>query len=388
VNPPAAPQAGTSAATESKYGTKLDEARTQAKDSSFSIPTTASALAARIPQADEVTGIAGTLSHGTQIGDEKQGVNSNLATTENTTATSAANQNGDPEGSGGSQPASVADGTWAHASTNGISNSAADANTSNAVSATGAGNSGTAGNDPVGSAGNGAVTSVHGNTGLKSSDFTVAMPTLATTAKDLPNPHATPVDSGVGLQNGSPLFSSGNHLPAPGSFSLSTAGSTATRVTTADAFIAMDGATSGERGVLLHAAPHQVAVGVSDPSLGWVEVRAERVSGQIAAALTTNSASSHAALTSVLPTMATYLQEHHAGVQQVHVESSLTGGQAGAGSQGQTASQSDGQTSSDKTATASSAGYAWNAAPIARAAIPASQETNFVYEGHRFSIRA
>ena len=81
--------------------------------------------------------------------------------------------------------------------------------------------------------------------------------------------------------------------------------------------------------MLLHAAPHQVAVGVTDPSLGWVEVRAERVSGQIAAALTTGSAASHAALTSVLPTMATYLQEHHAGVHQVHVESSLAGDRRG-----------------------------------------------------------
>jgi hypothetical protein len=361
---------------------------TAAINSSVSNRATAPGLTTPTPQTDGATGAAAMLPHGAQTGDEERGMTSDLTTTANTTAISPANQNGGSEGSGGCQPASVADGTPAHASTNSISSSSADATPSNAGSTNGIGNPGSIGNDAVGSAGNGAVTSVHGNTGSKSSDSTAAMPTPATAAKDLPAPHANPADSGVGLQNGSSVFSPGNHFAALGTFSSSTAGSTAPRATTADAFTALDSAASGERGVLLHAAPHQVAVGVADPSLGWVEVRAERVSGQIAAALTTNSAASHEALTSVLPTMATYLQEHHAGVQQVHVESSLTGGQAGTGSQGQTASQSDAQSSSNNTAATSSPGSAWNAAPIARATIPTSQGTNFFYEGHHFSIRA
>jgi flagellar hook-length control protein FliK len=145
--------------------------------------------------------------------------------------------------------------------------------------------------------------------------------------------------------------------------------------------------------VLLHAAPHQVSVGVSDPSLGWVEVSAERVSGQIAAALTTSSAASHAALTSVLPAMATYLQQHQAGVQQVHVETSLAGGQAGTGSQGQSPSQSGARDSANSdsannnTAT-NSASNTWNAAPTGRGAIPLSQNTNFIHDGYHLSIRA
>jgi flagellar hook-length control protein FliK len=151
--------------------------------------------------------------------------------------------------------------------------------------------------------------------------------------------------------------------------------------------MALDSAASGERGVLLHAAPHQVAVGVSDPSLGWVEVRAERVSGQIAAALTTSSPASHAALISVLPSMATYLQEHQAGVHQVHVETSLAGGQTGTGSNGQASSQNQARTAADNLTAANTASNSWNAAPVRSAAVAIGQRNNYLHEGH-FSIRA
>lgn len=404
--PPGA-QTGSSATTESTHGTKPIDGHTMTKDSSLSSPATASGLAARIPQADggaaatgivpngagiSTDGIVGSQHsatvHGVQTIDDRRGASANPATTANTTATSAADQNSGSEGSGGSQPASVADGTSAHALTNGISNSAADANTSNAVGAAGAGSSGGAGNDPVKSGGDRASTSVHGSDGSKSSSFTAAIPTVVTAAKDLPGPHTNPADSGVGLHDSAGLVSAGSHSGATGSFSSSTAGSTAARATTSDAFTALDSAAAGERGVLLHAAPHQVAVGVSDPSLGWVEVRAERVSGQIAAALTANSAASHAALTSVLPTMATYLQEHHAGVQQVHVESSLAGGQAGTGSQGQPSSQSEAPTVPDNLTAANAATNSWNAVPVGSAAVATGQRNNFIHEGHHFSIRA
>jgi len=407
VQLPTGAQTASSAATETTHGTKPIDGHTMARDSSLSSPATASGLAARIPQADGATGAAAMLPqgpgisadgivgsprsstvHGVQTIDERRGASANPATTANTTATSAADQNSGSEGSGGSQPASVADGTSAHALTNGISNSAADANTSNAVGAAGAGSSGGAGNDPVKSGGDRASTSVHGSDGSKSSSFTAAIPTVATAAKDLPGAHANLADSGFGVPTGSSVFSAGSHSGASGSFSSSTAAPTASRATTADAFTALDSAASGERGVLLHAAPHQVAVGVSDPSLGWVEVRAERVSGQIAAALTANSAASHAALTSVLPTMATYLQEHHAGVQQVHVESSLAGGQAGTSSQGQPSSQSEAPTVPDNLTAANAATNSWNAVPVGSAAVATGQRNNFIHEGHHFSIRA
>ncbi len=355
-------------------------------NSSISNRATAPGLTTPAPQADGATGAAAMQPHGAGVSSD--GAAANPATATNTTATSSADQNGGSEGFGRSQPASAPDGTSAHAATNGISNSSSDANTSNAVSATGAVSSGGGENNAVGSGLNGAATSIHSSDGSKSGDFTATTPMPATAAKDLPAPHANPADSGVGLQASASVVSSGNHSVAPGGFSASTTASTASRASAADAFTALDSAAAGERGVLLHAAPHQVAVGVSDPSLGWLEVRAERVSGQIAAALTTNSTASHAALTSVLPTMATYLQEHHAGVQQVHVESSLTGGQAGTGSQGQTASQPDTQTGSNDTVMASSASSGWNAVPDTRSIIPANQGTNFSYDGHHFSIRA
>jgi hypothetical protein len=230
--------------------------------------------------------------------------------------------------------------------------------------------------------------SIHGSDGSKSSSFTAAIPTGATAAKNFADPHANLADSSLGLHDSASLVLGGGHPGASGSFSSPAARSTVARGITSDAFTAIDSVATGERGVLLHAAPHQVAVGISDPSLGWVEVRAERISGQIAAALTTNSTASHAALTSVLPTMATYLQDHQAGVHQVHVETSLAGGQAGTGSNGQSSSQGEARTVPDNRNAASTATNSWNAVPLASATVAAGQRNNFINEGHHFSIRA
>jgi hypothetical protein len=394
-----------SATTASTSGTQPTDGHIVAKDASFSSPAAAPGPAVRIAQPGggaAATGIVpneagipihgvvdaqhSATAHGAQMIDEKRGTTSSPATAVNTAATSAPNQNGGPDGSTGTQPASVGGGTSAHGLTNAISTSSADANTSNAPIATDPGNSGDAGTDPVRS-GDRAATFSHGSDGSKSSSLTTEIPTVATAAKDLPGPHTNLGDSGVGLQNGSSVFSSVSHFSATGSLPSSVGGSTAARATTSDAFTALDSAAAGERGVLLHAAPHQVAVGVSDPSLGWVEVRAERVSGQIAAALTTNSAASHAALTSVLPTMATYLQEHQAGVHQVHVETSLAGGQAGTGSQGQASSQNQARTAPDSLTVANAPTSFWDAGPVGSAAVTAGQRNNFIHEGH-FSIRA
>ena len=401
---PAAVPTGPSVATASASGTKPIDAHTGAKDTSLSSPA-GSGPAVRIAQPGEsaaATGIVpngGAISdgivssqptatvHGVLMIDEKRGATSNPATAVNTDAPSAPNHNEGPDGSSGTQPASFAGGTSAHALANAISNSSADANASNAVSATGAVNSGVAGNDAVKGGGDRASTSIHGSDGSKSSSFTAAIPTVATSEKDLPGPHTNLADSSLGLHGSAGLVSAAGHPGASGSSTPTAAGSTAARATTSDAFTALDSAAAGERGVLLHAAPHQVAVGLSDPSLGWVEVRAERVSGQIAAALTTNSAASHAALISVLPTMATYLQEHQAGVHQVHVETSLAGGQAGTGSQGQASSQNQARTAPDNLTVANAATNSWNAGPVGSATVTAAQRNNLLHEGH-FSIRA
>ena len=81
----------------------------------------------------------------------------------------------------------------------------------------------------------------------------------------------------------------------------------------------MDQADANPGGVLLHASPNQMAVGISDPGLGWIEVRAERVAGQVTAALTANSTASHAELTAVLPAMSSYLNDHRQAVHHIQI---------------------------------------------------------------------
>jgi hypothetical protein len=308
------------------------------------------------------------------------------------TSTSAATQNGNStDDPAASQSAIVGNTVHPQAGKNGSEIAFGDANLSNSVGAIGIFNPGSVSNDPVSSVGNvgyGAASSIHSADNVRGAGVSSTNSATANPANDPLVPHANPADSALGVQNSSSVFSSCSHTGATGNFSSSTAVLTASRATTAEAFTALDSAAAGERGVLLHAAPHQVAVGVADPSLGWVEVRAERVSGQIAAALTTNSAASHAALTSVLPTMATYLQEHHAGVHQVQVESSLTGSQSGTGSQGQAPAQHEAQTVSENHTSANASTNSWNAAPLGSAGITTGQRNSFVNEGQHFSVRA
>lgn len=315
----------------------------------------------------------------------------NSTSTASVTASSAANENvGAADVAKGSQPVGTSDGNAVNAPANGLDNSAPDSNMSTTSSSSAMGNLGaSASNGPIASGGNGDPNLGHNSDASKgASSASAVSSTAAATAKGIEGalassvpvgagvPHLNTAGSGVGTQGGSSVFSA------------STANMTAVRGTTSDAFTALDSAPAGERGVLLHAGPHQVSVGVSDPSLGWVEVRAERISGQVTAALATNSAASHAALTSVLPSMANYLQEHHAGVQQVHVETALAGGQAGTGSQGQTHSQNDARTSTDNVAIANSGNSGGGFAPVGGGAILASHATSSMNEGHHFSIRA
>ncbi len=110
----------------------------------------------------------------------------------------------------------------------------------------------------------------------------------------------------------------------------------ATSPTASDAFAALDHVSS-EPNRILYATPHQLAVGVADPQLGWLEVRAERSGGQLMAQVAADSASSHAVLAASLPAMTSYLQEQRAGVQSLAVTAQL------AGHAGQNAGQSSGQ---------------------------------------------
>ncbi len=215
-----------------------------------------------------------------------------------------------------------------------------------------------------------------------------AMPTLPQAEAA----HANPANQGPSPDGKSSLVpASGSPGPAGNSgvaHALSSTGSSAGRATPSDAFTALDSGSVAEHGVLLHAGPHQVAVGVADPALGWVEVRAERVGGQITAALTADSAASHAALTSVMPSMATYLQDHQAGVQHIHVETGLAGGQAGAGSQGQASSQGDARGGTESAAVPASGGTGWKSAATIAEQTSHTTTTRSTREGHRVSVRA
>jgi hypothetical protein len=199
-------------------------------------------------------------------------------------------------------------------------------------------------------------------------------------------PHGNAVPS-VGLHGGSSLVSAPDAAGPTGNPGLAHALPSASHRTISDAFTALDSGAATDHGVLLRAAPHQVAVGITDPALGWVEVRAERVGGQITAALTADSTASHAALTSVMPSMATYLQDHHAGVQHVHVETGLTGGRAGTGSQGQPSSQGDAR-GAESVAIPIGGGTSWGAVATIADQAPHPSTTRSMNEGHQVSIRA
>jgi hypothetical protein len=164
-------------------------------------------------------------------------------------------------------------------------------------------------------------------------------------------------------------------------------------LTASATFSAMDQAGSNLSGSLLHATSNQVTVGMKDPGLGWIEVRAERVGGQISAALTANSATTHAELTSVLPAMSTYLNDHRQPVQQIYVETRQPS-QNSAGSQGQA---SNGRQNSDDTSTQPVIGIS-GVGEVSR--LPVMQPTTRTdspaevasqgskVEGYQFSVRA
>lgn len=343
-------------------------------------------------QAHELQGTTATPSN------DRKPAAGDSASAASATSSSRANQGVGSDGSAtGSQTTAPAVASTANNSANGSVDSSADASSSGASTA---GTQSTDGNNAsTANGGNGSSTHSSNGPGSNNSTAGVATPNSATVkgsegalASSMPpgagiaNENAA--GSSVGSPNSSSVLSASNHTNATGSFAASTANAAATRGTSSDAFMALDSAAAGERGVFLHAAPHQVVVGVTDPALGWVEVRAEHVAGQVTAVLATSSAASHAALTSVLPSMATYLQEHHAGVQQVHVETSFANGQTGTGSQGQSSPQRDGRTGTKNTTVANAGSNRWTEMPLSGESISAIRGTSSMIEGRHFSIHA
>lgn len=61
--------------------------------------------------------------------------------------------------------------------------------------------------------------------------------------------------------------------------------------------------------VVLHSGAQQVAVGIEDSSLGWVEIRAQHVSGHVEATLLTASGATQTSLAAQLPAMAQFVAQ-------------------------------------------------------------------------------
>ena len=89
----------------------------------------------------------------------------------------------------------------------------------------------------------------------------------------------------------------------------------------------------GTAPVVLHSGAQQVAVGVHDPGLGWVEIKTQNMAGHVVATLVTASGQTHASLAAQLPAMAQYLEQRDVRVGTLAVHHQMpganTGGQSG-----------------------------------------------------------
>lgn len=65
----------------------------------------------------------------------------------------------------------------------------------------------------------------------------------------------------------------------------------------------------GAAPVVLHAGAQQVAVGVHDPSLGWVEIKTQSAAGHVDATLVASSGQTHDALAAQLPAISQFLEQ-------------------------------------------------------------------------------
>lgn len=98
---------------------------------------------------------------------------------------------------------------------------------------------------------------------------------------------------------------------------------------------------SGEApATLLHSSAHQIAVGVHDPSLGWLEVQTQSTAGHISATLSTASTDAHANLAAEMPAITQYLADRNVSLHSLSVD---TQGSAAGGGQSQQSSSGDAQ---------------------------------------------
>lgn len=82
-------------------------------------------------------------------------------------------------------------------------------------------------------------------------------------------------------------------------------------------FERMDSAAAPQ---MIENTPQRLAVGVRNAGLGWVEIRTNRVAGQVSATLSTGSVESHAAVSAQLPPMREYLSAEHVRIDNLASE--------------------------------------------------------------------
>jgi flagellar hook-length control protein FliK len=81
----------------------------------------------------------------------------------------------------------------------------------------------------------------------------------------------------------------------------------------------------GTAPVVLHAGAQQVAVGVHDPSLGWVEIKTQSAAGHVDATLVAASGQTHDALAAQLPAISQFLEQRDVRVGSLVVNHQSAG---------------------------------------------------------------
>lgn len=96
---------------------------------------------------------------------------------------------------------------------------------------------------------------------------------------------------------------------------------------------AYDRIDQGTAPVLLHSGAQQVAVGLRDPDLGWIEIKTQNMAGHVDATLVTSSGNIHDSLAAQLPAMAAYLEQRdvRVGTLAVHHEAPIANPGSGLG---------------------------------------------------------
>lgn len=100
-----------------------------------------------------------------------------------------------------------------------------------------------------------------------------------------------------------------------------------------DAFQQLDSGPA-PTATLLHSSAHQIAVGIHDPSLGWLEVQTQYSQGHINATLTAGTTEAHTHLAAQAPAITQYLADRQVFVHSLNVHTQ-SDAQNGASSGGQ-----------------------------------------------------